>query len=53
MQSISQEERDTFNELYGKELSDEELHEIIRNLVAYFKLLIEADKRQGEANGNE
>lgn len=53
MEPISQEERTIFNELYERELSDAEIHEIIRNLVGYFKLLIETDKEHGVKNGNQ
>jgi len=45
MESVSNEEREYFNALYGKELTDGEINEILRPLVRYFKLLMEADKK--------
>lgn len=44
MESVSDEEREYFNTLYGKELTDGEINEILRPLVDYFNILIETDK---------
>lgn len=44
MESVSDEEREYFNALCGKELTDGEINEMLRPLVRYFRLLIEASK---------
>jgi hypothetical protein len=44
MESVSNEEREYFNALYGRELTDGEIDEIMRPLVDYLKVLIETKK---------
>lgn len=46
MESVSKEEREYLNELYGRALTEDEANEMMRNMTEYFKLLIEADKRK-------
>lgn len=44
MESVTEEEKRYFSALYGRELTDGEVNEIMRPLVQYFKMLIEANK---------
>jgi len=47
MEPVSKEEREYFCAVYGKELTDGEIDEIIMQpLVRFFKLLIEASKEE-------
>ena len=37
---------------YGRELTSEEAREIIQNLIGFFEILIQADRRQKETDRN-
>lgn len=44
MESVADEERDYFRAQYGKEMTDGEIHEALRPLVDYFKILIQTNE---------